>query len=89
MLAIDQIFGEMDGSAVLTGSTATLELAPRQAELLAHSGRLGRISLALRSVADANENDGATIAATGLLSGDSGDGNRVKIYKNGSVGGGS
>ena len=89
VLAIDQIFGEMDGAAVLTGSTATLELEPRQAELLAHSGRLGRISLALRSVADANENDGATIAATGLLSGDSGDGTRVKVFKNGSVGGGS
>jgi len=89
VLAIDQIFGEMDGAAVLTGSTATLELEPKQAELLAHSGRLGRISLALRSVADANENDGATIAATGLLSGDSGAGNRVKVFKNGSVGGGS
>ena len=89
ILAIDQIFGEMDGTPVLTGSTATLELAPKQAELLAHAGRLGRISLALRSVADANENDGATIAATGLLTGDAGDGSRVKVFKNGSVGGGS
>ncbi|MEE2879704.1 MAG: Flp pilus assembly protein CpaB [Pseudomonadota bacterium] len=89
VLAIDQIFGEMDGTPVLTGSTATLELEPKQAELLAHASRLGRISLALRSVADANDNDGATLAATGLLTGDSGEGNRVKVFKNGSVGGGS
>lgn len=86
VLAIDQIFGEMDGSAVLTGSTATLELAPRQAELLAHASRLGAISLALRSVSDADENEGAAIADTGLLNGEGAEGNRVKVFKNGSRG---
>ena len=87
VLAIDQIFGEMDGSPVLTGSTATLELEPKQAELLAHASRLGRISLALRSVADANENDGATVANTKLLNGDTGTGQGVRVFKNGSAGG--
>ncbi|MEQ9315103.1 MAG: Flp pilus assembly protein CpaB [Henriciella sp.] len=87
VLAIDQIFGEMDGIQVLTGSTATLELAPKQAELLAHSSRLGSISLALRSVADADENDGAATANTGLLDGDTGSGGGVKVYKSGSMSG--
>ncbi|MGB3624549.1 MAG: Flp pilus assembly protein CpaB [Henriciella sp.] len=87
VLAIDQIFGEMDGTQVLTGSTATLELAPRQAELLAHSSRLGSISLALRSVADADENEGTATARTDLLDGDSGAGGGVKVYKNGSMSG--
>ncbi|WP_158085639.1 Flp pilus assembly protein CpaB [Henriciella aquimarina] len=89
VLAIDQSFGEMDGQAVLTGSTATLELEPKQAELLAHASRLGSISLALRSVADANENDGVTKAETDLLSGGGNMGNAVRVFKNGSVGGGS
>lgn len=87
VLAIDQIFGEMDGSPVLTGSTATLELEPKQAELLAHASRLGSISLALRSVADANENDGVTTANTKLLSGDAGGGQGVRVFKNGSADG--
>lgn len=86
ILAIDQIFGEIDGQPALTGSTATLELAPRQAELLAHSSRLGSISLALRSVADADENDGAATANTSLLDGDT-SGGGVKVFKNGSISG--
>ncbi|MEQ8558609.1 MAG: Flp pilus assembly protein CpaB [Henriciella sp.] len=87
VLAIDQIFGEQDGMSVLTGSTATLELGPKQAELLAHASRLGRISLALRSVADADENDGATTGNTDLLNADGGSGNGVKVFKNGNIGG--
>ncbi len=87
VLAIDQIFGEIDGAPALTGSTATLELEPRQTELLAHAGRLGSISLALRSVADSDEFDGGTIANTGILDGDDGAGSGVKIFKNGAESG--
>ena len=91
VLAIDQIFGEgADGAPALTGSTATLELEPRQAELLAHSSRMGSIALSLRSVADVNENDGQPTANTSLLDGngaESGGGGRV--FKNGSASGGS
>ena len=66
VLAIDQTVQEKDGQRVVVGKTATLELAPRQAETLALSRQLGTLSLALRSLADANkatpetpENDGA------------------------------
>jgi Flp pilus assembly protein CpaB len=90
VLAIDQMFGEMDGAPTLTGSTATLELEPRQAELLAHSSRLGSIALSLRSVADADENQGVPLANTSLLDGDSGaGGSGVRVFKNGNVSGGS
>ncbi|MEM5518794.1 Flp pilus assembly protein CpaB [Henriciella sp. AS95] len=87
VLAIDQMFGEMDGAPALTGSTATLALEPQQAEVLAHASRLGAISLALRSVADSDENEGRATANTSLLTGsDSGDGG-VKVFKNGSMSG--
>ena len=39
----------------MIGKTATLELTPRQAETLALSRQLGTLSLALRSLADAND----------------------------------
>jgi pilus assembly protein CpaB len=55
VLAIDQTLGEKDGQKVVIGKTATLELAPRQAESLALSRQLGTLSLALRSLADAGE----------------------------------
>jgi pilus assembly protein CpaB len=55
VLAIDQTLGEKDGQKVVVGKTATLELNPRQAEQLALSRQLGTLSLALRSLADANE----------------------------------
>ncbi len=55
VLAIDQTLGEKDGQKVVIGKTTTLELTPRQAETLALSRQLGTLSLALRSLADANE----------------------------------
>ena len=55
VLAIDQTLGEKDGQKVVIGKTATLELTPRQAETLALSRQLGTLSLALRSLADAND----------------------------------
>lgn len=53
VLAIDQTVAEEDGRQVVVGKTATLELTPGQAELLALSERRGELSLALRSLADA------------------------------------
>lgn len=55
VLAIDQTVQEKDGQRVVVGKTATLELAPRQAETLALSRQLGTLSLALRSLADSNK----------------------------------
>ena len=56
VLAIDQTVEEKNGQRVVVGKTATLELAPRQAETLALSRQLGTLSLALRSLVD-SDND--------------------------------
>jgi pilus assembly protein CpaB len=53
VLAIDQTVEEKDGQKVVIGRTATLALAPRQAETLVLSRKRGTLSLALRSLADA------------------------------------
>jgi pilus assembly protein CpaB len=54
VLAIDQTVEEKNGQKVVVGKTATLELTPRQTELLALSEQLGSLSLALRSITDAS-----------------------------------
>ena len=54
ILAIDQTVEEKNGQRVVVGKTATLEVTPRQAETLALSRQLGTLSLALRSLIDAN-----------------------------------
>src|SRR5437660_605034 len=54
VLAIDQTIEEKNGQRVVVGKTATLELSPRQAETLAVSRQRGVLSLALRSLIDAN-----------------------------------
>jgi pilus assembly protein CpaB len=52
VLAIDQTVEEKSGQRVVIGKTATLELSPRQTELLALSRQVGTLSLALRSIVD-------------------------------------
>lgn len=52
VLAIGQQIEIKEGKKGAEGSTATLELTPRQAELLALANSMGEITLALRSVAD-------------------------------------
>ena len=54
VLAIDQNVQEKNGQKVVVGKTATLELSPKQAELLALAQHLGSLSLALRSITDAH-----------------------------------
>jgi pilus assembly protein CpaB len=54
VLAIDQATVEQDGQKVVVGRTATLELFPRQTEILALARQLGTLSLSLRSLADSN-----------------------------------
>ena len=56
VLAIDQTVEEKNGQRVVVGKTATLELAPRQAETLALARQTGTLSLALRSLLDASKN---------------------------------
>jgi pilus assembly protein CpaB len=57
VVAIDQTFHEGEGQSVVVGRTATLELSPRQSEELALGQALGSISLALRSLANADPSD--------------------------------
>src|SRR5258708_22968927 len=52
VLAIDQAPKEKDGQNSVVGKTATLELKPDQAEILARARQSGTLSLALRSIAD-------------------------------------
>ncbi len=54
VLAIDQTPREKEGQNTVLGKTATLELKPEQAEMLARARQTGTLSLALRSLADAN-----------------------------------
>lgn len=72
VLAIDQQIQENeDGSKSVLGTTATLELTPDQTKVIAVAQQMAeRLSLALRSIADAQEAD--TTAADYLLSGGSG-----------------
>jgi pilus assembly protein CpaB len=84
VLAIDQQIQEKDdGSKAVVGTTATLELTPDQTKVLAVAQQMAdRLSLALRSVADAQEQD--TSAADYLLSGDNGSA-LVQVIKSGSI----
>ena len=59
VLAIDQAPKEKDGQNSVVGKTATLELKPDQAEILARARLGGTLSLALRSIADVNAQEKA------------------------------
>ncbi len=66
VLAIGQEIGTKEGSKSSEGAanTATLELTPGQAELLARANSKGEISLSLRSIADGDQKgNGPTAAA--------------------------
>ncbi|MBA1348763.1 MULTISPECIES: Flp pilus assembly protein CpaB [Rhizobium] len=84
VLAIDQQIQEKDdGSKSVVGTTATLELTPDQTKVLAVAQQMAdRLSLALRSVADAQEQD--TSAADYLLSGDNGSA-IIQVIKSGAI----
>ena len=54
VLAIGQSIDQKGDKKVANGKTATLELTSRQAEILSLAQAMGEISLALRSLSDAN-----------------------------------
>jgi pilus assembly protein CpaB len=60
VLAIDQTVQEKNGQQVVVGKTATLELSPRGVETLALAQELGSMSLALRSISDARNDEPKT-----------------------------
>ncbi len=57
VLAIGQNIQERNGEKVVTGETATLELTPGQAEIVTLAQKVGQLSLALRSLADAQRSE--------------------------------
>jgi pilus assembly protein CpaB len=54
VLAIDQAPKEKEGQNAVVGKTVTLELRPEQSETLVRARQSGTLSLALRSIVDAN-----------------------------------
>jgi pilus assembly protein CpaB len=57
VLAIGQNIQERNGEKVVVGETATLELDPRQVEIIVQAQKTGALSLALRSLKDAGQED--------------------------------
>ncbi len=64
VLAIGQNIQEKDGQKVIVGETATLELDAKQSEAITLAQKVGQLSLALRSVADANTKIEETVKST-------------------------
>jgi pilus assembly protein CpaB len=57
VMAIGQNVQEKNGQPVVVGSNATLEVDPRQAEILVQAQRVGQLSLTLRSMLDSGRNE--------------------------------
>ena len=69
VLAIDTTTaGEKDEKALSPKRTATLELSPEQAEIVAQAQQLGTISLALRSAQDSSDEEGEAVRRRGGVS---------------------
>jgi len=83
VLAIDQrIQEDPDGNKTAVGATATLELTPDQAKILSVAQQMAdRLTLALRSTADAQQPDNG--GADYLLSGDGG--SSIQVIRSGAV----
>ena len=86
VLAVNQSLGQTkDGKQFVIGKTATLELEPRQAEVLAKVETSGQLTLTLRSIADSGSkklgDDGPTLSPQFAKGG--GTGNSIKIYRYG------
>ncbi|MFC6789070.1 Flp pilus assembly protein CpaB [Methylobacterium komagatae] len=63
VLAVGQLIQEKNGTNVVTGETATLALTPAQAETVTLAQKIGSLSLALRSLADAGHSQDTASAA--------------------------
>jgi len=84
VLAIDQQINQSGETQTAIGQTATLELSPEDAGLVAFGERKGVLSLALRSLTDiAAAGDVVTSRAADLKS--TSTGGRVTVFRNGRV----
>ncbi len=84
VLAIDQRVAQEDGVQTAIGQTATLELSPEDAGLVAFGERKGVLSLALRSLTDAALAGDVVTSRAGDLKSTS-TGGRVTVFRNGRV----
>ena len=82
ILAIGQTIETKKDKNSVSGRTATLELTPRQAEMLALADSMGDISLSLRSLADLRPNKGDGPEANERAFGEQNSG-AIKILKYG------
>ena len=76
VLAIGQNIQERNGEKIVVGETATLELDPRQVEIVLLAQRVGQLSLALRSLQDISKADDPI---------EQGDDNRLTIVRYGAA----
>jgi pilus assembly protein CpaB len=81
VLAIGQTIEAKEGKKGSEGNVATLELTPRQAELLALANSMGEISLSLRSVADLTGEQG--MGTTGDLNKSKERSNAIRVLRYG------
>jgi pilus assembly protein CpaB len=58
VLAIGQTVQEKNNEKVVSGTSATIEVTPRQAAILVLAQRVGQVSLILRSTVDVNTSEG-------------------------------
>jgi pilus assembly protein CpaB len=66
VLAIDQTYKEEPDDAAIVGDTATLEVTPEQAEIVALARAVGRVSLTLRALDQVPQGSGFGPRQTGL-----------------------
>ena len=86
VLAVNQSLGQTkEGEQYVIGKTATLELEPTQAEVLAKVETTGQLTLTLRSIADSGSkklgDDGPALSPQYAKGG--GTGNAIKVYRYG------
>ncbi|WP_282008683.1 Flp pilus assembly protein CpaB [Brevundimonas aveniformis] len=74
---------EAGDQQTIEGTNATLEVGPREAEVLAFAQAQGELFLVLRSYADSREASGAAISTQTRA--DSGEARSVRIFRNGEV----
>jgi pilus assembly protein CpaB len=79
VLAIDQSTRAGDDEQAVVGATATLEVAPRDAEILAQAKAQGELSLSLRSYADTGGPSGSVRRAAAVAAPTQ----TVRIYRGG------
>lgn len=85
VLAIDQGTDAGPDSPTSVGSTATLELSPKDAALISFGQEKGVLSLALRSLSDALLDGDKVISRAGELTSGATGGGQVTIFRNGRI----